>query len=494
MNNLELIGLLHENGIDITNSFISVRQIVDGKICEEDTVLVTNERGSIRKQFTNEELFPENAEQRVPNTSKVVEQQIKAQLPPILSLAELAVPERVSSQTLSRGVETSSTTSKTEERLGSSRRNTAVRNSSAKQHEIRKRKLSPSDDDWSFVGSGNDDNSFEPTSQRSASKRHKGMGDQITTFQDKIGETIFTYPNKVHDYLKGDFVVERADTYKMDIVQIWKISGNNMLERYDAIEEEANVYKTSNRFTRVKDNLNSHYTAIQVRKRDDKNVIFKNRISPEALDESLDGMPIMEVFSVYVQSIVGQCLSRDFFRTITSENSKYFLESINQIDSILQDAQDGVTANTQWVPHFKEALDQCPYYSVSELIQSSPEHLDICQVSNDSTITATKCFNLHGLQYLKGTLRTISRRRNFTFFLSDSAMTMAMNYHAARHYKFHLFKDSEKEVALRQISNNSSEVDILNEVMNNRPRTRQFYGHLMKILTSCGLDVVVGQR
>lgn len=492
MDGLDLIKLLHENGIDITNSFISICRIDDDKTCEEDTVLITTDRGTIKNQFSYDELFPENSGQQLRSTYlNVVEKHFKTHLPPHMSPLKLAAPERVSSRALTREGEKS----KTEERCGSAEIADVFKNS-AQQTEVRKRKLSISDDDCIFMGNRDNNNSINFISQMSASKRHKGLGDQKPTFQDKIGETILTYPNKVHDCLNGDFVIDRADMYKMDIIRIWKISGNNMLERYDAISEETNVFKSTNRFTKVKDNLSNQYAAIQVRRRDDKNVVFKNRISPEALNECLDGTPFMEVFSIYFQSIVGQCISGDFFQTIKAENSKYFLDSLDHIDSILEDARNEIAAQAQWnlVPHFQEALDHCPYYSVAELIASSPEHLEACQVSNDTTITATKCFNLHGLQYLKENLRTVSRCRNFTFFLSDSALTMAMNYHAIRHFKYHLFKDAEKDVALRLSSGNFSEVDILNELINNRPRIRHFYGHLVKILMSCGLDVFAGQH
>ena len=512
MNELELLSIIKETGIDISDCVISIRQTNEDRTIDEGVVLVTSANGSIEHQFVKEQLFPDNVSgERVYNASNLQHDQVSSENKKIYAeLTPLVLPETsVSFEWPSKLPSARAQNIYHEEMLPSFevplKVGRTAKHMLAKNHERRKRKSS-SDVDYVYEGEESYSESsssgemwkgnrgFKSKKRAKLGKSRSKKNDAIVVAQPKLDKVLFSYPKKVHDFEKGRFVLERGDMYKTDNFNIWKINDNKMLVKYEPMPGNANIFRSTKKYRGFTRNIANEYVAIKVNRTGENAISFKNNISPEVSDESLDESPVVQLFTVYVQCLVSHAIDSEFLSSIKIQNEEYHLESVNQIDSILEKAQELVSSKSQWDPNFRRALDIFPFYTVSALVISTPENLVCCQARNDSTVMATTCLSLYGPCYDYQILRTdpnslSNAEGNLLYYLSDSELTLAITYHSVRHYKYHLFQDSEKEVAMRLHSKKCFGTEIVTNVLDNKSRIRHFYGQLVNVLQSCGLGL-----
>lgn len=307
--------------------------------------------------------------------------------------------------------------------------------------------------------------------------------------------------NEPHNYQRGDFVIERKDRYNYESFPVWKIEAGKLLQKYEpVVNDTAVLHKSVSIYSSWSGDVRTNFKAVLVELitttgRKCEIVKVLDSFLPKPPDDSLEQDSLMELFNLYVQVLLSQAIDPTFFATIEQGQESYYLGPLEQIDNLLIEAEQAILSLISWNEKFKLAMDQRPFYKVTEPHNEMQLSQGCCEATTDASIVAIKNVKFFGPLYDRKSLEVTSEGKTLTsqeFAISQVAAKHLVTYHGLHHFKFLLFKKCQEEVQfIKYTERGKAENEILEDCMKNRVFVQQGLRELKTLLENCSIVITV---
>ncbi|KAL8618958.1 hypothetical protein ACOMHN_018341 [Nucella lapillus] len=299
-----------------------------------------------------------------------------------------------------------------------------------------------------------------PAPKASANGGGGGRTVHLMPPQDQASNTVD------EDYQEGRYVLEKKDARNYDSYPIWRLEPGNMLRKFELCMHNGRVcHKAVSTYSSWVPSMQAAYQPIEV-------TVMGNRINtmlvevaercrprpPDdaTLENQFENDPLVDSFSVYLQTYISQSLEPSFLEAIRKSRDDFYLEPMDEIDRKIAEKLEGIDKLVQWKLTFREAMKTKP--QMREIHR--PNLKQSCQACEKSAPPTIKSVLFHGAAYDRYLLTDLPNSDNSSqeFLVGKFAAPYVTQYHSLHHFKHHLLQRCKAKVYMVRESQTNEEL------------------------------------
>jgi hypothetical protein len=299
-------------------------------------------------------------------------------------------------------------------------------------------------------------------------------------------------PTEPHNYQKGDFVIERKDSWKTEGFPIWRIETGKLLQKFDPLPIEGGLlHKSASVYSSWSGDIRTSFKAVLVdlitssAGRKQETVRIQDKFLVKPAEDSLDEDPLFSTFIVFMHTMLSAAIDPAFLATILqNEEDEYYTSSVRQIDTLLMAATQSILSQITWNETFKLTADALPYYIMTNLAPNA-EATYQCQACEDGVTPAVRSVKFYGVLYDRDLLTATQEVEKVSaqeFLIGKAASEILISYHALHHFKFLLFQKCQEETNYLRLARKLSETDAMSECLQNKIFLHHHFRELQSLL------------